>query len=319
MEWTVSPSYQGTYKISSKKHRHELRHAINGVEQAGRLYLKSWIVPDIGSDEKSFHLVPTPGECAEFPEVSVNVEGSVEQLKSPLGQPVRGYVDSHTHLTSFHFMGGHVMSNEPFNKYGVEVALRDSSNEHGPKGSLDIIGNLYAMGDLSHTYDTGGWPDFPYWPNRKDMTHSCYYYKWLERSWKSGQRLIVTDFVENEVLCDIQKIINPSGWVSYNKCNDMDSYKLQHKTVLEMQDYIDAQFGGRGKGFFRIVYSPQEARQVIADGKLAVVLGTEGSMLFNCGIKSKVCTKETIEVQLDTWYKRGVRSTFPVSSICGWF
>ena len=50
----------------------------------------------------------------------------------------------------------------------------------------------------------------------------------------------------------------------------------------ELERYIDAQAGGPGKGFFRIVETPAAAREVIARGKLAVVLGIETSNLFDC-------------------------------------
>ena len=46
-----------------------------------------------------------------------------------------------------------------------------------------------------------------------------------------------------------------------------------------MQDYIDAQFGGPGKGFYRIVKTPFEARRVINSGKMAVVMGIEQELL----------------------------------------
>jgi hypothetical protein len=74
-------------------------------------------------------------------------------------------------------------------------------------------------------------------------------------------------FVDNEGLC---KTIP----VRENSCNDMDSVRLQRKRIFELQDYIDAQYGGPGKGFFRIVTDPFEARRVANDGKLAVVLAS---------------------------------------------
>ena len=57
----------------------------------------------------------------------------------------------------------------------------------------------------------------------------------------------------------------------------MASIRLQAQDLYALQDYIDAQYKGPGKGFFRIVKSPAEARAVIAQGKLAVVMGVETS------------------------------------------
>ena len=64
----------------------------------------------------------------------------------------------------------------------------------------------------------------------------------------------------------------------------MDSVRLQIERIHELQDYIDAQSGGPGKGWFRIVDDPFEARQVINEGKLAVILGIEVSEPFGCGV-----------------------------------
>jgi hypothetical protein len=56
------------------------------------------------------------------------------------------------------------------------------------------------------------------------------------------------------------------------------------RRLRELEDYIDAQSGGPGKGWFRIVKDPFEARRVISEGKLAVIMGIEVSKLFDCGI-----------------------------------
>jgi microsomal dipeptidase-like Zn-dependent dipeptidase len=132
----------------------------------------------------------------------------------------------------------------------------------------------------------------------------------MERAWLSGLRLTVTQLVENEVLCNVQSTINPVGWVGANSCNEMDSIRLQVKRLREMQDYIDAQYGGPGKGFFRLVKSTAEARRVIADGKLAVVMGVEASETLNCGARD-FCSIASIEAGLTELYNLGVRSIFP--------
>ena len=52
---------------------------------------------------------------------------------------------------------------------------------------------------------------------------------------------------------------------------------MQVQNLKQLQTYVDAQSGGPGRGFFRIVYSPSQARKVIDHGKLAVVIGVESS------------------------------------------
>src|SRR5438094_3251618 len=66
-----------------------------------------------------------------------------------------------------------------------------------------------------------------------------------------------------------------------------------------------------GKGWYRIVYSPQEARTVIAAGKLAVVLGIEVDYLFNCHQEGDITT-DALEDLLDHYHTLGVRHLFPI-------
>lgn len=308
-EWRMSASGDSAngflYSFRGNALKMPLRHNYGG----GGLYFIDLLNPFNRNSETQFKLV-AQNDCTPFPEVTVNVTGDREALKGDVNKPVRGYVDPHTHITSYEFMGGKMMHGKPFHRWGVETALSDSSSVHGPNGSLDLIGNLYTFGDPSKRYDTRGWPDFPWWPNHKQMSHSGYYYKWIERAYLSGLRLMVTDLVENEVLCNVQSTINPGSWVNPNSCNTMDSIRLQVQSLREMQDYIDAQQGGPGKGFFRLVTSPQEAREVIANGQLAVLMGVEASETFNCGMKD-TCNRNTVEERLNELYDLGVRTIYP--------
>ena len=54
----------------------------------------------------------------------------------------------------------------------------------------------------------------------------------------------------------------------------------------QFEDYVDAQSGGPGKGWYRIVTNPWQARRVINAGKLAVVMGIETSVPFGCTFKA---------------------------------
>ncbi len=126
-----------------------------------------------------------------------------------------------------------------------------------------------ALSGTTH-HDPVGWPTFKDWPAPGSLTHEGTYYKWLERSWRGGQRIFVNLLVENNQLCMLYPL-------KRNSCDDMDSIRLQAHDMYKMQDYIDAQFGGPGKGFYRIVTSPFQARRVINAGKMAVVMGIETS------------------------------------------
>src|SRR5690606_33752610 len=91
-----------------------------------------------------------------------------------------------------------------------------------------------------------------------------------ERSWRAGQRVLVNHLVANRQLCEIYPL-------KRNTCDEMEVIRIQAKRMRELEAYIDGLSGGPGKGWFRIVRSSAEAREVIEKGRLAVVLGVEAS------------------------------------------
>lgn len=310
-EWAISAQ-----QVSPNNFQFQIKNRVTQQPIQFEFLKTSWVKQWWGSYpvvtpviERQFKLM-AQSDCRPYPEISSHVRGDKNLLKGNVNAPVRGYVDAHTHITSYEFMGGRVMHGSPFHRWGVPYALDDSRRTHGVNGSLDLIGNIFVYGTPTHQYDTRGWPDFPWWPNSEQLTHSGYYYKWMERAWLSGLRITVAQVVENGVLCNAQSVINPVGWVGHNSCNEMDSIRLQVKRLKEMQDYIDAQYGGKGKGFFRLVTTPAEARRVIADGKMAVVMGIEASETLNCGVHS-YCSIATIDAGLNELYNLGIRGMFP--------
>lgn len=294
------------FQLKSNKLGLNFRHWLS----TGKVYFINIFTPFPSYSEDWFRLIPDQG-CLPFPEASLNLQDTESMHTSHIESPVRGFMDPHAHITSYEFMGGKMLHGDPFHKWGISKALSDSSTSHGYRGMLDIIGNFQAYNDVNFRYDTTGYPDFNYWPNHKTHSHTGYYYRWIERAHKGGLKLMVTHLVENEVLCNIQRTVNPSSWFGSNSCNTMDSIRLQISRLREMEAYIDAQEGGPGKGFFRLVTSPLQARKVISEGKLAVIMGIEASELFNCGLKD-ICSEETVERDLQEVYREGVRVLFPL-------
>ena len=216
---------------------------------------------------------------------------------------VRGWVDIHNHVNSNEGFGGRMICGKPFAPGGVAEALKDCP-DHYPNGNFALFENLTSDGDWTH--DPVGWPTFKDWPRVESMSHQAGYYAWIERAWRSGQRVMVNDLVSNRVICELPVLAKDRG------CNEMDSIRLQAQKAHEMEAYIDDIYGGPGKGFFRIVTTPQEATEVIKDGKLAVVLGVETSEPFGCRqiLDVAQCGKADIDRGLDEMKQLGVSSMF---------
>ncbi|MFE9643247.1 discoidin domain-containing protein [Streptomyces sp. NPDC006365] len=235
------------------------------------------------------------------PDSQINVTGEPFKGTDSQGE-VRGLVDAHNHLMSNEAFGGRLICGKPFSELGITDALKDCP-EHYPDGSLAIFDFITKGGDGKH--DPNGWPTFKDWPAYDSVTHQQNYYAWIERAWRGGQRVLVNDLVTNGVICSVYPFKDRS-------CDEMTSIRLQAKLTYDMQAYIDKMYGGTGKGWFRIVTDSGQAREVIEQGKLAVILGVETSEPFGCKQVLDVaqCSKADIDRGLDELYDLGVRSMF---------
>jgi microsomal dipeptidase-like Zn-dependent dipeptidase len=147
-----------------------------------------------------------------------------------------------------------------------------------------------------------GWPTFAGWPTNDTNTHQQVYYRWLERMWLAGERLIVAQAVEDEPLCRIEPERSHS-------CDEMHTAALQVRRFRALERYVDAQSGGRGEGWFRLVEGPAQARRVIADGKLAVVAGVESSAVLGCDVRAD-CRRKDVDRGIERLKRLGISSLF---------
>jgi hypothetical protein len=242
--------------------------------------------------------------CAAYPEGGVDATGTPFTGTSPEAQ-VNGTIDAHTHVTAFEFLGGDFHCGRPWDEFGIPYALPDCKPyEQGSNGEVE---SFLDYGTAAHQHDTRGWPTFRDWPSPTDLAEEGDYYTGIKRAWMAGLRVMVTHLVDNEALCDLMT-------TKRNPCDDMAAVRLQAKDLHALQDYIDAQAGGPGKGFFRIVTDPFQARQVINSGKLAVVEGIEVSDLFHCGeiLGTPQCGTGQIDAGLKEIRSLGVSTFFPV-------
>ncbi|KRA31032.1 hypothetical protein ASD81_16175 [Nocardioides sp. Root614] len=250
------------------------------------------------ADKATAFKLHTIDGCATFPEIETNVGQPFKGSTSM--QETRGLLDAHSHGMTHEFLGGQVLCGKPWHPYGVTKALVDCPDHTLTAGYGALLETFLSGGKPGH--DTTGWPTFRDWPAPHSLTHQALYYKWLERSWRGGLRVFTSLLTENNVLCELYPL-------KKNSCNDMDAIRLQAKDMRQLEDYVDAQYGGPGRGWYRIVKDPFEARRVVNEGKLAVIMGIETSVPFDCNIGARApkCTKESIDRSLDEVHRLGVR------------
>ncbi len=248
--------------------------------------------------------------CRPFPEASLNAEVSPEfDQPRDNAEGVFGFVDYHTHLAFPKALGAAAMSGQIFHPLGITEALNECSTLHGKNGEWDLLeGQTSTKEGSGHAVQ--GYPNFTYWPNRSTNTHIQAYYRWIERAYLAGLRLMVTNTTGNPTFCQLLQVIHPKE--AEGDCKSDAEIGQQVRYIHELQDYIDAQEGGPGRGWFRVANSSREAREIIASNKLAVVLGSEYGTLFDCTESSSQCNEAYVDQKLDELHKMGVRSLFPI-------
>lgn len=318
-EWLLEPTPADPARVHLRNRRTDAMLGLEGL------------VADDG-EAVAVRFEPASG-CAEHPELSLDATGEVTQTTFEDGA-LYGIVDTHSHiLSNFGFGGGGIFHGAPFHRLGVEHALPDCALYHGDEGRKDFFGYAFdnagpdgadltslvpdiLAGELSmDNHATTGYPEFTDWPNGPgSSTHQTQYYRWLERAYLGGLRLVIQHATTNSVICDftVGAGLQPARY----DCSDMTAVDRIIDETYAMERYVDAQAGGPGLGWFRVVQAPEQARQIITEGKMAVVLGIETSELFRCALTPSpdepICDEAYIAQQLDEYYDRGVRAIFPV-------
>jgi microsomal dipeptidase-like Zn-dependent dipeptidase len=287
-DWTVDDVGGGAFTLSP-------------MSANGRVLTGSGSLADRGTADQAARLrfVPADG-CATYPEADLNASGAPGRAATPYGR-VGGLVEGHMHWMTYEYFGGNFHCGRPWHPYGIPYALPDCSSVEGPQGSAAPTQNFLNYGNPGQAHDTSGYPKLTEWSN-SNLTYEGTYWRWIERAYLGGLRLMVMGVNENRILCEAQAN-------RQTNCNEMDTVRRGFKAMRELQDYVDAQAGGPGKGFFQIVTNPYDARRVINQGRMAVVLEIEISEPFDCrGWDQPSCDQTQIDRQLDEMHALGVRS-----------
>ncbi len=223
--------------------------------------------------------------------------------------PLWGFADPHAHLMAHLAFGGEAFWGEPYDpshpgEAGMENALRSCEPIHG--GLLD------ANPEFGHPAG-GGWPEFIIWPRFTTLVHQQAYIDWIYRAYQGGLRLVTCLAVNNELLSSKTSPNLPH--------DDKQAIQIQVAAMKEMAAYIAKQAGGAGKGWLQIAYSAEEARKIIAENRLAVILGVEVDSLGNWRKLEDLeqatggnldVAREVIGHELDWLYNQGVRQITPI-------
>jgi microsomal dipeptidase-like Zn-dependent dipeptidase len=223
--------------------------------------------------------------------------------------PLWGYVDPHAHLMAHLAFGGEAFWGEPYDP----IRSGDAAMEHALRSCEPIHGGLIDVNPEFGHPAAGGWPEFIVWPRFTTLVHQQAYIDWTYRAYQGGMRMVTCLAVNNELLASKT---SPDA-----QHDDKHAIQTQVSAMKEMEAFIDRTAGGPGKGWLKIAYTAEEARQVIAQNKLAVILGVEVDSLGNWRKLEDLvkATGGSLEVgrgligrELDWMYEMGIRQITPI-------
>ncbi len=223
--------------------------------------------------------------------------------------PLWGFADLHAHFMSHLAFGGSAFWGLPYDpehpgEEGMQFALASCEPVHG--------GLININPEVGHPAG-GGWPNFEIWPKFTTLVHQQAYIDWIYRAYQGGLRLASCLAVNNELL--------GSRSAAQAPYDDRSAISTQITAVKKMVQFIDLQCGGPGKGWMQIAYSPADARRIVGQNKLAVVLGMEVDSLGNWRrfedldhlVQSDLDqARRLIGAELDWLYELGIRQVTPI-------
>jgi len=204
---------------------------------------------------------------------------------------VDGYVDLHSHLTGEESFGGRWFWGTINGPMETAVQRCDGNfNTHSHAATRFPIVSEFIGDDTGwhlgkrRGYDRrrckkflfitipGTCPQehFEQWPMWNAVAHQQMWRGWLQQAQAGGLRVMVVSLAESNFLC-----INTPPHARRYSCDEMESVRRQ---ALFARSFVNANSGWVG-----IAETPAQARALIAQGKLALVLSVEATKLFPSG------------------------------------
>jgi microsomal dipeptidase-like Zn-dependent dipeptidase len=225
-----------------------------------------------------------------------------------------GLVDLHTHPAAHLGFGTELFYGPPdgdpsqnfVNCNGFHGSYGLFDNPEGNEIRRQVV-DAVASTQYSSSWDhkRPGWPDFPAWPTWHDRLHQQVRVEMLQRAWQGGLRVIVALAVNSHTLALLGQ--------TKGSYDDKTAGDAQIAAIKEMIS---------GQQFMELALTPSDVRQVIASGKLAVVIGVELDCIGNFYSPNKDSNlgnsmqpnppDDDIRAEVSRLFASGVRYFFPV-------
>ena len=159
----------------------------------------------------------------------------------------------------------------------------------GGLGISELLGDLPGSdGDTGlHMDRTHGHPELDGWPGWDVIAHQQSWEGWLHDAYDSGLRIEVVSAVSFNWLC---RAIPPEN-LTRPECDEMEDVRVQLEKINEFAD--------ANRDWVEIALTAADARRIVGENKLALILSIEASHIFGT---------EDWRPQLDEMHALGVRT-----------
>ncbi|MEQ1586037.1 MAG: hypothetical protein ABL895_09180 [Cyclobacteriaceae bacterium] len=178
-----------------------------------------------------------------------------------INAPVWGFADTHAHPANNLGFGKRLIIGKANASLSETYSNSLCHNNHTTAGN-GVLNTPFIGGADVHKY-MNGWPDFIDFPKFDSKTHNQQNVEFLKRAWQGGLRLFSALAVNNMYLPSLA--LGPG-----NDGSPYDDESTIFQQIQEIKNMAIAQ-----SSWMEVAYTAKDARRIILEGKLAIVLGVE--------------------------------------------
>jgi len=244
--------------------------------------------------------------------------------------PVWGYADYHTHPASYVAFGGVRHIHTVFGKPGTAAAadyengkkcvaedIPHCTTGHGGGPAAEALINQveerlrldgcwslivnFLHGRLTSHKRSGG-PEFKNFPSFLSGAHQQMHITQIHRNYQGGLRLMVANVTHNRAAEYLVSKFDRDG----NIPTPSTDWEVLEAGVKAICDIVE-----RNQDWMEIALTPEDARRIISQNKLAVILGVEVDQLGELNSEKPESAREEVE----SLWKLGIRVVTPIHGI----
>jgi hypothetical protein len=240
--------------------------------------------------------------------------------------PLWGFADTHAHPANYLGFGGNMIQGKLYSADGNPATALPPMYTDVPQ--LRDLGDAFNF-ISANTARGGGHPDFDSYPKFDNTMGQQMYTEWIRRAYDGGLRLMSALAINNWLLSSH----------SLKKALFGGSQPEDDKASADVQIADIKRWAGlpANRDWVEIAYSSADARRIIGQNKLALVLGVELDLLGNFAPNrswdsslirvlppnpapyEEAQVRATLAAELDRLYAMGVRQITPFHYVSGVF